>query len=177
MLAQVSANSHRRCCYDRVVRATTFRPSQDSTPVMTPTIDTDSSEAIILGFDPGRQKCGLALMGVDRRLYFHQVVAADAVIATINNLGQTHAISVLVMGDQTTAKEWQQRLHQGITLEVPILSVNERYSTLEARQRYWEMYPPKGLLRLIPKGMRQVKQPIDDIVAIILIERYLAQRQ
>ncbi|HBB34174.1 MAG TPA: resolvase, partial [Cyanobacteria bacterium UBA9273] len=41
------------------------------------------------------------------------------------------------------------------------------------RDRYWQMYPPKGLQRLIPKGMRQPPRPVDDIVAILLIERYL----
>jgi hypothetical protein len=37
------------------------------------------------------------------------------------------------------------------------------------------MYPPQGLTRLIPQGLRVPPRPIDDIVAILLIERYLAQ--
>jgi hypothetical protein len=36
------------------------------------------------------------------------------------------------------------------------------------------MYPPQGLTRLIPQGMLTPPRPIDDIVAIILIERYLS---
>jgi RNase H-fold protein (predicted Holliday junction resolvase) len=56
---------------------------------------------------------------------------------------------------------------------MPIVLVDERYSTLEARDRYWQMYPPKGIERLIPQGLRQPPRPIDDIVAILLIERYL----
>jgi hypothetical protein len=36
------------------------------------------------------------------------------------------------------------------------------------------MYPPQGLKKLIPQGMRLPPVPIDDIVAILLIERYLA---
>jgi RNase H-fold protein (predicted Holliday junction resolvase) len=51
--------------------------------------------------------------------------------------------------------------------------VDERYTSLEARDRYWEMYPPKGLMRLIPQPLRKISRPIDDIVAILLIERYL----
>jgi hypothetical protein len=51
--------------------------------------------------------------------------------------------------------------------------VDERYSSLEARDRYWQMYPPKGITSLIPQGFRQPPRPIDDIVAILLIERYL----
>ena len=35
-------------------------------------------QPVILGFDPGRQKCGLAVMGLDRCLYYHEVVPAAA---------------------------------------------------------------------------------------------------
>jgi RNase H-fold protein (predicted Holliday junction resolvase) len=128
---------------------------------------------LFLGFDPGRDKCGVAVLDHDRTVYCHAVVAAAEAIAKIQDLCQHHTIQILVMGNQTTAKQWQQRLAQEIS--VPIEFVDERYSTLQARDRYWEMFPPKGLIRLIPKGMRDVPRPIDDIVAIILVERYLEQ--
>ena len=79
------------------------------------------------------------------------------------------------MGDQTTSKMWKQKLTEILPESLSIIQVNERYSTLEARDRYWQIYPPKGLTRLIPKGMRTPPRPIDDIVAIVLIERYLNQ--
>jgi RNase H-fold protein (predicted Holliday junction resolvase) len=131
------------------------------------------TQPVILGFDPGKDKCGLAVMALDRQLYYHQVVPAKEAIATIETLRQQFPISLLVMGNQTTAKQWKQRLHQELTEALNIILVDERYSTLEARDRYWQMYPPKGLTKLLPQGMRQPPRPIDDIVAILLIERYL----
>jgi RNase H-fold protein (predicted Holliday junction resolvase) len=77
------------------------------------------------------------------------------------------------MGNQTTSKQWQKKLTENISLKVTL--VNEKNSTLEARDKYWQMYPPQGLKKLIPKGLRVPPCPIDDIVAIILIERYLQQ--
>jgi RNase H-fold protein (predicted Holliday junction resolvase) len=137
---------------------------------------TDSpASSMILGFDPGRDKCGLAVMDRDRRVYYHQVVAATAAIATLEQLRQTHSISLLVMGNQTTAKAWQHTLQTQLSPGLKILLVDERYSTLEAGQRYWQMYPPQGLARWIPSGMRSLPRPVDDIVAILLIERYLDQ--
>jgi hypothetical protein len=53
--------------------------------------------------------------------------------------------------------------------------VDERYTSLEARDRYWQMFPPKGITKLLPQGMRTPPRPIDDIVAILLIERYLSR--
>jgi RNase H-fold protein (predicted Holliday junction resolvase) len=129
-------------------------------------------QPVILGFDPGRQKCGLAVMGVDRRLYYHQVVAAESAIATLQTLRQQFPISLLVIGDQTSSKAWKQKL-TALPDPLRVITVDERHSSLEARDRYWQMYPPKGLMSLIPQGMRTPPREIDDIVAILLIERYL----
>jgi RNase H-fold protein (predicted Holliday junction resolvase) len=128
---------------------------------------------MILGFDPGRDKCGVAVMGRDRSIQYHNVVAVEEVVPTLETLCQTYPIDLLVIGDQTTSKQWQTRLAQNLQPDLPMTQVDERFSTLEARDRYWQMYPPKGLTRLVPQGMRSPPRPIDDIVALILIERYL----
>jgi RNase H-fold protein (predicted Holliday junction resolvase) len=133
----------------------------------------EASLPLILGFDPGRDKCGVAVVRQDLAVYEHEVVPAEAAIAKIQVWMQQYSIHALVMGNQTTSKQWQQRLEHSLT--VPVTLIDERYSTLEARDRYWDMYPPKGLARLLPQGVRDVPRPIDDIVAIILVERYLAQ--
>ena len=131
------------------------------------------SDSVILGFDPGRDKCGVAVMGLDRQLQYHEVVSSSNAIATIEDLYQKYPISLLVMGDQTTAKRWKQQIQEKLSPTENIILVDERYTSLEARDRYWLMYPPKGLTKLLPKGMRTPPRPIDDIVAILLIERYL----
>jgi RNase H-fold protein (predicted Holliday junction resolvase) len=127
---------------------------------------------LLLGFDPGRDKCGIAVKGSDGRLYEHQVIASGEAIATCKSLCQTFAIELVVMGDRTTAKSWKTQLEAQLSL--PLALVDEHNSTLEARDRSWQMYPPQGLTRLIPPGMRLPPRPVDDIVAILLIERYLA---
>ena len=134
----------------------------------------NADQPILLGFDPGQQKCGLAAMGVDRKLHYHQVVPADQAIATVQELQTQFPISLLVMGDQTTAKIWKQKIAE-LPNPLRVVLVDERYSSLEARDRYWQMYPPKGIYRLIPQGMRTPPRSLDDIVAILLIERYLEQ--
>ena len=112
-------------------------------------------------------------MGKDRQLLDHQVVVSEEAIAAIKSLCQKFSIELLVMGDQTTAKSWKQKIEPHLHTSVPIVMVDERNSSLQARDRYWQMYPPKGLARLIPQGMRLPPRPVDDIVAILLIERYL----
>jgi RNase H-fold protein (predicted Holliday junction resolvase) len=133
------------------------------------------NQPMILGFDPGKDKCGVAVMGIDRQLHYHEVILSENAIASMEQLRQRFPISLLVMGDQTTSKRWKQKLQNELSEVINIILIDERYSTLEARDRYWQMYPPTGLTKLLPQGMRQPPRPIDDIVAILLIERYLSR--
>ncbi|MGK7944507.1 MAG: pre-16S rRNA-processing nuclease YqgF [Microcystaceae cyanobacterium] len=128
---------------------------------------------MLLGFDPGRDKCGIAVTDEALTLHYHQVIASDHAIATLNKLCQQYFITTLIMGNQTTSKQWKQRIERDLEQILPIILIDERNSTLEARDRYWQLFPPRGLKRLIPQGMRLPPRPIDDIVAILLIERYL----
>ncbi len=130
------------------------------------------NQPVILGFDPGRQKCGVAVMGLDRSLYYHQVIAAESAVDTIETLRRQFPVSLVVMGNQTSSEDWKQKLSQ-VADPLRVILVDERYTSLEARDRYWQMYPPSGLTRLLPQGMRTPPRPVDDIVAILLIERYL----
>jgi RNase H-fold protein (predicted Holliday junction resolvase) len=128
---------------------------------------------MFLGFDPGKDKCGLAIMTSDGQIKYHEIIASEKAIAQINKLCQKYPIQTLIMGNQTTSKTWKQQLENSLTSDISLVMVDEKNSTLEARDRYWQMYPPQWLQRLIPQGMRTPPRPVDDIVAIILIERYL----
>ena len=130
-------------------------------------------KTVILGFDPGRDKCGLAVMGEDLQLHYHQVVTAAEAIASIDSLLQKFPVSVVVMGDRTTSKQWQSQLKEVLPANIALFMVDEHNSTLEARDLYWQMYPPKGFTKLIPQGLREPPRPIDDLVAILLIKRHL----
>lgn len=140
----------------------------------------------LLGFDPGRDKCGVAVVESYRQnipkessqveayqVRQHQIFLASVVVDSLQELCQKFPITTVVMGDGTTTKEWQQKISSIIS--VPIVLVDERHSTLEARDRYWQIFPPLGFLKFVPQSLRPIDRPIDDIVAIILLERYLGK--
>jgi RNase H-fold protein (predicted Holliday junction resolvase) len=131
---------------------------------------------MLLGFDPGRDKCGIAVISSPQQILYHEVIAAAEAIPTVVSLAEQYSLETIIMGDRTTAKTWKPQLEKAVP-HATIVLVNEHYSTLQARDRYWQMFPPKGLMRLVPKGMRVPPRPIDDIVAMILIERYQQQNQ
>lgn len=130
----------------------------------------------ILGLDPGRDKCGVAILQGQQKLLDHQIVDSEQAIAKIGQLAQQYPLDLIVVGNGTTSKSWYHQIKSSL-ITIPIITVDERNSTLEARDRYWLMYPPQGLQRLVPQGLRIPPRPVDDIVAIILIERYLNNQQ
>jgi len=131
---------------------------------------------MILGFDPGRDKCGIAVMACDRKIVYQKVVPSPQALATISLLCQQYPIEQIVLGNQTTSQMWLNQIKNLFSNDLIAISlVDERNSSLEARDRYWQIYPPQGLAQLIPKGMRIPPRPVDDIVAILLIERFLQQ--
>ncbi|NJK34863.1 MAG: pre-16S rRNA-processing nuclease YqgF [Oscillatoriales cyanobacterium SM2_2_1] len=134
-----------------------------------------SMPMIRLGFDPGQRKCGVAI-AVDGSIVCHHVVPAEDVQTALQHLYAQYPFTEIIMGNQTGSRAWGDRLGQ-IFPTCTLIPVNETNSSAEARRRYWQMYPARGLTRVLPLGLRQPPRPIDDIVAIILLERLTAAQQ
>lgn len=128
----------------------------------------------ILGFDPGKNKCGIAILNQKQTILYHQILTSDQTLDHLKILCEKYQIKTIIMGDQTTSKQWHQQLKQQLNPQISIIKIDERNSSLEARDLYWQMYPPKGLTKLIPQGLRIPPRPIDDLVAILLIKKYLS---
>ena len=60
--------------------------------------------------------------------------------------------------------------------DLAIHIIDEAHSTEEARQLYWKLHPPKGLMKLIPLGMRTPPGNMDGLAAVILVQRYLSSK-
>ncbi len=53
--------------------------------------------------------------------------------------------------------------------------VSEEFSTERGRELYWLIHPPRGLRRLLPKGLLVPPRTIDDLAAWSLILQYLGR--
>ena len=127
----------------------------------------------IIALDPGSEKCGLAVLGDDRRVIEQIVVSTADLLPTVLGMAERHRVETLVMGDRTGAKR-ARKLLEGARVPLQITTVDEHHSTLQARRRYFAEHPPHGWRRLIPITLQHPPRPYDDYVAVILGERYLA---
>nr|NCR44482.1 resolvase [Microcystis aeruginosa SX13-01]NCR47300.1 resolvase [Microcystis aeruginosa SX13-01] len=53
----------------------------------------------ILGFDPGKDKCGIAVRSSTGKIYTHEVIASSQAIERLASLCQQYPIELLVMGN------------------------------------------------------------------------------
>ena len=122
------------------------------------------------GLDPGRSKCGLVLTDAGRsRVEESLVLPPEGTWQRLLLWKQSRNLAVVVLGDGTGSHDWEARLRGSI----PLVLVDERGTTLEGRRRYWELFPPWGWQRLLPFGLRQPPRDWDDVVAQVLLERWL----
>ncbi|MEB3242255.1 MAG: resolvase [Cyanobacteriota bacterium] len=127
----------------------------------------------LAGLDPGRGKCGLVRTdALCRHVVEALVLPPEACFERLVLWHQRREITGLVVGNGTGSGEWTARWAH----RLPLHLVDERGSTLEARQRYWELASPRGWQRLLPRGLRQPPRDVDDIVAQLLLERWLGDR-
>ena len=126
----------------------------------------------VLAIDPGRDKCGVAVLASNGRVLVQRVVPTAELDAAVGELIQSYAATV-IMGDGTTSADAKKRVE---ALGVPVLLVDEYRTTDAAKCAYWEAHPPSGWRCLVPRGMLVPPVPVDDFVAVILAQRFLENR-
>ena len=155
----------------------------------------------VISIDPGREKCGVAVVSSEGETILKTIVPAGRLLDTVRDLVARHGVSTIVIGDRTGSRELVRAiremlgtggtgnggagsradkattatgaLHAGRDIEVVL--VDEHESSMEARHRYLRDHPGRGLERLLPVSMRVPREPYDDYVAVILAERYFGK--
>ncbi|MHB2019982.1 MAG: Holliday junction resolvase RuvX [Candidatus Xenobia bacterium] len=130
----------------------------------------------VLAVDPGTRKCGLAVVSEQGELLTHEVVPTEAVVAHLEPLLTTHRPEVLLLGNGTAMKKVRRAIEaSGLLVGLAVKVVDERHTTELARERYFQDHPPRGLWKLIPRGLQVPNEPYDDYAAVILAEAWLRQ--
>jgi hypothetical protein len=127
----------------------------------------------LAALDPGRSKCGLVRCdAAAQRILAAGVLEPERCQQLLRQWQQQGLITGVVLGDGTGSGAWLQQLAD---LHLPMQLVPEAGSTLAARQRYWQLEPPRGWRRLLPEGLRLPPRDVDDVVAQLLLERTLGR--
>lgn len=135
-------------------------------------------EKTVLAIDPGSAKCGMAIVQRDGsselRLLWRAVAPREELSDHLKKSFEANPFTLVIVGSGTKSKEIVHEVREMMP-SMAILVVDERDTTLQARERYWEYNPRRGLRRLLPATLQVPPKPVDDFVALILAERVLQQ--
>ena len=130
----------------------------------------------VLAVDPGSSKCGFALVRREAdgalSMLWRGVFSKDELAKRIEEASAVAPFQMVIVGSGTRSRD----IVNGIRAVLPsmgVLVVDEKDTTLQARERYWEHHKRRGLKRLLPSTMFVPPEPVDDFVALILAERVL----
>lgn len=133
-------------------------------------------EKVVLAVDPGTAKCGLALVrrGPDQKieLLWRKIARTEELAASVAEAFSVRRPDLAIVGSGTHSKPVVHVLRESAP-SLGILLVDEKNTTMQARERYWEHNPRRGWRRLLPSTMLVPPEPFDDFVALILAERVL----
>lgn len=127
----------------------------------------------ILAIDPGREKCGVAAIEADGALLWCEIWPRDELQTRLQVLA---APGIVVIGNATASREIVALLGE-IWPQIEAQIIDERGSTLQARDEYWHAHPPRGWRRLVPLSLQTPPRPIDDYAALVIARRWVEERK
>lgn len=162
----------------------------------------ESVPKVVVAVDPGRDKCGIAVVRDDLTVAEREIAPTQDVVGRVYELARRYGATIVALGDRTSSKALAREIdvsvrgeastgraetptgapHRSETAQAPnlhaggprleIMFVDEHLSSVEGRKRYLLDHPPRGLGRLIPLSLRTPGEPFDDYVAVVLAERF-----
>jgi len=133
-------------------------------------------EKTVLAIDPGSTKCGMALVRRNERdrieLLWRQVVSREKLVPKLHEAYAAASYQMIIVGGGTQSNPVVSAIREHLS-SMAILVVDEKDTTLHARERYWSYHQRKGWRRLVPSTLQVPPEPVDDFVALILAERVL----
>ena len=125
-----------------------------------------------IAIDPGSEKCGLILADTKTRNVIEAGISSKYICSElVSSWYENYDICKILIGNGTNCKYIEDRLERKNIFNVNY--VNENGSTLRARFRYWEIWPPSYFVRWLPKEILFPPDNLDAIVALILLEDFL----
>lgn len=133
-------------------------------------------EKTVLAIDPGTSKCGMALVRRDDQdqleLLWRNIVPRVNLLAKLRDAADVNPYGLIIVGGGTNSRQVVGEIREHYP-GVGILVVDEKDTTMQARERYWVHNPRRGWRRLLPSTLQVPPEPVDDFVALILAERVL----
>ena len=124
----------------------------------------------VITIDPGKSKCGLVLAEISEKKVYKAIILKSELLENyVRHLISAEDISQIIIGNGTTSKEIREKLY---FFKKEILTFEEKNTTYRAKERYFELFPIRGLKFLMPREVFILNKNLDAISALIILEDY-----
>ncbi|HEX8465433.1 MAG TPA: Holliday junction resolvase RuvX [Abditibacterium sp.] len=130
----------------------------------------------ILGIDPGRAKTGLAVLDARGTILWRAIVPTAELRQQLEELVEKWPLSQIALGHSTGSQSAATLIRAVLEAKdsrAQLEIVDERDSTLQARDLYFEAHPRRGWRAVVPQSLQNPPVPIDDFAAVVLARRAL----
>ena len=124
----------------------------------------------VITIDPGKSKCGLVLAEISEKKVYEAIIVKSKLLGDyVRHLITSQNISQIILGNGTTSREIREKLY---FFQKEIITFEEKNTTYRAKERYFELFPIRGLKFLIPREVFILNKNLDAISALVILEDY-----
>tara|TARA_B100000886_G_scaffold150261_1_gene102165 strand:+ start:564 stop:1001 length:438 start_codon:yes stop_codon:yes gene_type:complete len=128
----------------------------------------------LISIDPGKCKCGLVLVDLNKKKVDQAIVLkTEALPKYVKKLISVEKISKVIIGNGTTSEQNIEKLE---FINEDLIIVEEKNTTFRAKKRYFELFPIRGFEILLPKEIFIINKNLDAISALIILEDYFNEK-
>ncbi len=130
----------------------------------------DKGEKLLLSIDPGKDKCGIAILNYELRIFFKGIIKTTKIKSYLQEVLNSYNIKDIVIGNGTYSVNLNQIVRE--LSDIPASFVDEAYTTVEAEERYLAKHK-KNWQNWLSFITWKPSVAVDDYVAVILAERFI----
>ena len=124
----------------------------------------------VIAIDPGLYKCGVIVADIkEKKVYEAEVIESYLLLNYVKKKYQSIKNVKLLIGNGTSSKNYIKYLNQ---FEPDLIIAEEKNSTYRAKQRYFEIFPLKGIKCFLPREIFILNKNLDALAALIIMEDF-----
>ena len=123
-----------------------------------------------LAIDPGIFKCGCVLVDIKQKeVCFAEVIKSEYLLNYVKKIYQRENSIQCIIGNGTSSKRYINDLNEFVQ---DLIIAEEMNTTFRAKERYFEIFPLRGLKYFLPKDIFILNKNLDALAALIIMEDY-----
>ena len=124
----------------------------------------------VVAIDPGLSKCGVIIADIgQKKVYEAEVIQSNYLLKYVKNKYQNDLNLQFLIGNGTSSKNFITALNKIVP---NLIIAEEKNSTYRAKERYFEIFPIRGIRNFLPREIFLLNKNLDALAALIIMEDY-----